>query len=92
MTETTPKLTPTVGKLACELKVGDVFINTWEQTDGTTGICLETVTEVTRNVMGEKEMTVRTVWQFGKDKIVGGHNYSGESTVKLRRHGYVTVL
>jgi hypothetical protein len=87
MTETTPKLTPTIGKTACTLEVGDVFINTWKQTDGETGICLETITEVIRNVMGEKEMTVRTVWQIGKDK-----KHSGESTVTLRRHGYVTVL
>ncbi len=80
-----PRVRVTHGKIAQKLEVGDVLLTTYPRPDGTHGVSLDTVTEIVRNELGEKDMTVHIAWSFGK-------NRRGESIKTLNRFDYVNTL
>lgn len=80
-----PKVRVTKGKLAQDLKVGDVILHTFTRHNGTPTVSLDTVVEITRNEIGEEHMELIAKWSYGTDRTGTTHH-------RLRRFDYITVL
>lgn len=84
-TTTEMKTRVTKGKLAQNLKVGDVIVNTFVGSDGKIKVCLETVREIITNELGKPEFVARTSWSYGPARTGSSHFEAG-------RYDYIPVL